>query len=146
MMKNILCIMFFAGSSLSTKAQPDSSSVFTQIITGGSSKSWYTRPAVIVDNPGDLRYSTLTFALSERTGSITKPGGPDALSSFRNLHNWKVKKEADKYILELSSTEKYFISFASGQEKILILESLPRNRRRIVSISGHFFESPFHLK
>src|SRR5882672_3399988 len=107
--KNFFCMIVFFEIYGSLNAQFDSSAFFTQMITGENSKSWYSRTGVIVDNRSDLRYSTLSFTLNGRTGSITKPGGRDLLSSFRNLRNWKVQKETDKYILEISSGEKYYI-------------------------------------
>lgn len=71
-MKNLLLIFFLSLSTVSY-SQIDSSKIFSGMLTGGNSKSWYTRPGII-DNLKQTHYSTLTFKLKTKTGSLNKSG------------------------------------------------------------------------
>ncbi|MEO6232676.1 MAG: hypothetical protein ABJB11_15095 [Ferruginibacter sp.] len=128
----------------STVAQVDSSIFYSKIITADKSKKWYTRPGII-DNVHQINYTTLSFDLPSKAGSISEPAGRDIQAGFRNFSNWKVQKEGGKYVLVISSQEKYFISVIRSRGVNLILESFPTNNRRKLNLSGYFFETPLNL-
>ena len=142
-MKKLIVLLFLSRSIISY-SQIDSSNLYTIIITEGKSKSWYTRP-VIIDNPRQIQFSTLTFKFDPKSGNFNRSGrGRSRIESRRNFNNCKIEKQDEKYVLIISPEEKYFITLTGLNERVLFIRSFHSNRARL-NITGHFFETPLKI-
>jgi hypothetical protein len=133
----IVCLFF---GCTEVFAQRDSSSIFEKRISGGSSKTWYTRLSAVGEVPGVKSQKSFTCNLKLRKAEWLSFSGKNI--SSRKFTLWSIRKRPDStYLLMFPKGEKYLISFkrSMGNSWILILENIPPASKKR-GVQGVYFE------
>lgn len=145
-MSRMTAISFLLFIYIKLSAQIDSSAIFGSRISGGSSKTWFPGPPVIIDVPRNKPPKTFEFKLKPKTAVWIFPRFRD-LPRIRKFATWSIKKQPDgRYLLMFPRGENYFISFSRANDNslILVLTRTPESPST-ANVGGMYFEKNFQI-